>query len=61
LGKIDDLIFQDKDKKKKFLDPALKMTFDIVIQTAQNNRNNYISISKNAKEIIAEINKEEEM
>ena len=61
LGKIEELIYQDKDKKKKFLDPALKMTFDIVIQTAQNNRNNYISISKNAKEIIAEINKEEEM
>jgi len=59
LGKIEDLIYQDKDKKKKFLDPVLKMTFEVVIQTAKNNKNNYISISKDAKEIISEIIKEE--
>jgi len=59
LGKIDDLIFQDKDKKKKFLDPVLKMTFDAVIQIAQDNKNNYNFISKDAKEIISEIIKEE--
>lgn len=58
LGRIETLIYQDKDKKKKFLDPVLKMSFDVVIQTAQNNRNNYNSISKNAKEIISNINKE---
>jgi hypothetical protein len=59
LGKIEELIYQDKDKKKKFLDPVLKMTFEVVIQTAKNNKNNYISISKDAKEIISEIIKEE--
>lgn len=58
LSKIEELIYQDKDKKKKFLDPVLKMSFNAVIQTAQNNKKNYVSISKNAKEIIAEINKE---
>jgi hypothetical protein len=59
LGKIEELIYQDKDKKKKFLDPVLKMTFDVVIQTAQNNKNNYKYISRDAKEIISEIIKEE--
>jgi len=59
LGKIEDLIYQDKDKKKKVLNPVLKMTFEMVIQTAQNNKNNYIFISKEAKEIISEIIKEE--
>jgi len=58
LGKIEDLIYQDKDKKKKLLDPVLKMSFDAVIQTALSNRRNYISISKDATEIISEINKE---
>jgi len=61
LGKIEDLIFQDKDKKKKLLDPSLKMYFQVVIRTAQNNINNYKSISKEAKGIISEINKEENM
>jgi len=59
LGKIEELIYQDKDKKKKLLDPVLKISLDVVIQTAQNNMNNYISISESAKGIIAEINKEE--
>jgi len=55
LGKIEGLIYQDKEKKKKFLDPALKMSFEVVIQTAQSNRNNYKLISNEAKEIISEI------
>ena len=59
LGKIEELIYQDKDKKKKFLDPVLKMSFDAVIQTAKDNRNNYKSISQEATEIINEIIKEE--
>ena len=59
LGKIEDLIFQDKDKKKKLLDPSLKMSFNVVIKTAQNNINNYKSISKEAKGILKEILKEE--
>ena len=59
LGKIEELIYQDKDKKKKFLDPVLKMSFDAVIQTAQDNSNNYKSVSQEAKEIISEIIKEE--
>jgi len=59
MGKIEDLIFLDKDKKKKLLDPSLKMYFNVVIKTAQNNINNYKSISKEAKGIISEILKEE--
>ena len=59
LGKIEELIYQDKDKKKKFLDPVLKMSFDAVIQTAQDNSNNYKSVSQEATEIINEIIKEE--
>ena len=58
LGKIEDLVYQDKDLKKKLLDPVLKTSLDAVIQTAQNNKKNYISISKSAKNIIAEIDKE---
>lgn len=58
LGKIEDLIYQDKDKKKKFLDPVLKMSFEVVIQIAQNNKKNYAAVSKDAKEIIEEIDKE---
>jgi len=59
MGKIEDLIFLDKDKKKKLLDPSLKMYFNVVIKTAQNNIKNYKSISKEAKGIISEILKEE--
>ena len=59
LGKIEELIYQDKDKKKKFLDPVLKMSFEAVIQTAKDNQNNYKSISQDATEIINEIIKEE--
>jgi len=59
LSKIEELIYQDKDKKKKFLDPVLKMSFDAVIQTAQDNSNNYKSVSQEATEIINEIIKEE--
>ncbi|HEY5508933.1 MAG TPA: hypothetical protein VIK29_09690 [Paludibacter sp.] len=59
LGKIEDLIYQDKDKKKKFLDPVIKMSFEVVIQIAESNKKNYVTVSKDAKEIIAEINKEE--
>jgi hypothetical protein len=59
LGKIEDLIYQDKEKKKLLLDPVLKISLDAVIQTAQNNKKNYTSIAESAKKIIAEINKEE--
>lgn len=58
LSKIEGLVFQNNDKKKKFLDPALKMSFGAAIQIALNNQNNYDSISGNAKKIIEEINKE---
>ncbi|ADQ80170.1 hypothetical protein Palpr_2033 [Paludibacter propionicigenes WB4] len=59
LSKIEDLIFQDKDKKKKFLDPVLKMSFGVVIQIAENNKRNYDAVSKDVREIINEINREE--
>lgn len=59
LAKIEDLIYQDKDKKKKFLDPVLKMSFEVVIQMAESNKKNYDAVSKDAQEIINEINKEE--
>jgi gas vesicle protein len=59
LGKIEELIYQDKEIRKKLLDPMLKTSLDAVVQTAQNNKKNYASISECAKEIIAEINKEE--
>jgi len=59
LGKIEDLIYQDKDKKKKFLDPVIKMSFEVVIQVAENNKKNYDAVSKDPKEIRDEIRKEE--
>ncbi len=59
LGKIEELVYQNKEKKKLLLDPVLKISLDAVIQTAQNNQKNYAAIAKSAKEIIAEINKEE--
>lgn len=59
LGKIEDLIYQNKGKKEKFLDPVLKTYLDCAIQTAQNNTNNYREIIKEIKEITLEINKEE--
>jgi len=59
LSKIEDLIYQDKDKKKKFLDPVIKMSFEVVIQVAENNKKNYDAVSKDAKEIMDEIRKEE--
>jgi len=59
LGKIEELVYQNKEKKKLLLDTVLKISLDAVIQTAQNNQKNYAAIAKSAKEIIAEINKEE--
>jgi hypothetical protein len=58
VDKIEELVFQDKDKKKMYLDPVLKMSLNSFVQMAQDNENNYTSISKDAKEIISEINKE---
>lgn len=57
VSKIEDLIYQDKDKKAKLLDPVLKTTFDFVINTARNNKKNYEEIIKSAEEIISEIDK----
>jgi hypothetical protein len=56
--KIEELIFQNKDKKKMFLDPVLKMSLSAYIKVAHDNVNNYGIISENAKEIISEIDKE---
>lgn len=58
LGKIEELIYQNKDKKEKFLDPVLKTSFNFVIQIAQNNKNNYDEIVKEAEAIVSEINNE---
>lgn len=58
VDKIEELVFQDKDKKKLYLNPVLKMSLNSFIQMAQDNENNYTSISDSAKEIIEEIDKE---
>jgi len=58
LGKIEELIYQDKEKKAKLLDPVLKTALEFVIQNAINNKNNYDSIIKQAEELITEIEKE---
>lgn len=58
VDKIEELVFQDKDKKKKYLDPVLRMSLNSFIQIAHDNENNYTYISESAKEIITEIDKE---
>lgn len=58
LTKIEDIIYQNKEKTKLFLNPIAKTSFDFAILTAKSNQNNYNLIEKDAKEIISEINKE---
>jgi hypothetical protein len=55
--KLGDMASQNSDIKKMFLDPRVKATFDITIQSANNEMNAYEGIIKQAKVIITEIDK----
>ncbi|MGE5409562.1 MAG: hypothetical protein ACM3MI_01285 [Clostridiales bacterium] len=58
MDKLEELVFQDKDRKEMYLNPVFKMTLSAFIKGAQDNEKNYTAVCENAKEILAEIDKE---
>lgn len=58
MDKLEELVFQDKDRKEMYLNPVFKMTLSAFIKGAQDNEKNYTAVCGNAKEILAEIDKE---
>lgn len=58
ITKIGDMATQSKEKKKMLLDPVFKMLLDFAVQSANGNIKSCDDITKQAKEILAEIDKQ---